>query len=244
MINSIWGIIGGALILAVALLVWFARRPGRSDDEDSTGVWESLQQDDIDGESLASTERLRALASQEDSAIVVVEQESALTPPEDSMPEPAEDSLADTFEVTVVEDEPETVFDTPEPVAQTPDIEESVADIEHDRSLDDTFQSETAINLDQADPAAEADFHMAYGLYDQAADLINGALEVDSENEDLLAKLSSWVSRSRPITRCSRASVPAPRRKRWISRSTVAWKRPVNSTWTSSPAIPSTPPAV
>ena len=205
MINSIWGIIGGALILAVALLVWFARRPGRSDDEDSTGVWESLQQDDIDGESLASTERLRALASQEDSAIVVVEQESALTPAEDSMPEPydatvvedepmltpepAEDLLADTLEVTAVEDEPEAVFDTPEPVAQTPEIKESVADVGHDRSLDDTLQSESAINLDQADPAAEADFHMAYGLYDQAADLINGALEVDAENEDLLAKL-------------------------------------------------------
>jgi pilus assembly protein FimV len=72
-VNSIWGIIGGALLVAIALLVWFARRAGRGDDEDSTGVWESLEQDDIDGESLASTERLRALANQEDSAIVVVE---------------------------------------------------------------------------------------------------------------------------------------------------------------------------
>ena len=44
-------------------------------------------------------------------------------------------------------------------------------------SLEDTFSSETAVNLDQTDPIAEADFHMAYGLYDQAADLINGALE-------------------------------------------------------------------
>ena len=46
-------------------------------------------------------------------------------------------------------------------------------------SLEDTFSSETAVNLDQQDPLAEADFHMAYGLYDQAADLINGALEVE-----------------------------------------------------------------
>jgi FimV-like protein len=279
MINSIWGIIGGALILAVGVLVWFARRAGRGDDEDSTGVWESLAQDDIDGESLASTERLRALAKEDDSAIVVVEQESSLTPQEDSMPEPydatvvedepmftpeptapaepepEEDMLADTFEATVVEDEPETVFETPEPVA-----EDSVVDIEEDRSLDDTFQSETAINLDQADPAAEADFHMAYGLYDQAADLINGALEVDAENEDLLAKLdcvrwsamtkirngtrlSSWVSRSRRITRCSLVLVLAPRRKKWMLRSMVAWKKPVSSIWISSPAIPATPPA-
>ncbi len=56
-------------------------------------------------------------------------------------------------------------------------------------SLEDTFSSDTAINLDQSDPVAEADFHMAYGLYDQAADLINGALEVEPERQDLLTKL-------------------------------------------------------
>ncbi len=56
-------------------------------------------------------------------------------------------------------------------------------------SLEDTFSSETAVNLDQQDPLAEADFHMAYGLYDQAADLINGALEVEPQRQDLLAKL-------------------------------------------------------
>ena len=56
-------------------------------------------------------------------------------------------------------------------------------------SLEDTFSSETAVNLDQSDPIAEADFHMAYGLYDQAADLINGALETEADNLDLLTKL-------------------------------------------------------
>ena len=50
-------------------------------------------------------------------------------------------------------------------------------------SLEDTFSSETAVNLDQTDPIAEADFHMAYGLYDQAADLINGALETDPSDK-------------------------------------------------------------
>ncbi len=56
-------------------------------------------------------------------------------------------------------------------------------------SLEDTFSSETGVNLDQTDPIAEADFHMAYGLYDQAADLINGALAVEPERQDLLTKL-------------------------------------------------------
>jgi pilus assembly protein FimV len=101
--------------------------------------------------------------------------------------------LADTHEATVVEDEDESVaeplFAGSEAEAEAPDTEDSVVDIEHDASLDDTFQSETAIDLDQSDPAAEADFHMAYGLYDQAADLINGALEIEPENEDLLGKL-------------------------------------------------------
>ena len=56
-------------------------------------------------------------------------------------------------------------------------------------SLEDTFSSETAVNLDQTDPVAEADFHMAYGLYDQAADLINGALEADPTDRALMSKL-------------------------------------------------------
>jgi pilus assembly protein FimV len=55
--------------------------------------------------------------------------------------------------------------------------------------IDETLSSQTAINLDQADPVAEADFHMAYGLYDQAADLLNKALSVDPGRRDLKMKL-------------------------------------------------------
>ena len=56
-------------------------------------------------------------------------------------------------------------------------------------SLEDTFSSDTAVNLDQTDPIAEADFHMAYGLYDQAADLVTGALEASPDDTGLLSKL-------------------------------------------------------
>ena len=232
--DSIWGIIGGALLLAMALLVWFARRAGRGDDEDSTGVWESLEQDDVD---MASTERLQALASNEgEGAIVVVEQET--------VPVADEDSTLDTFAATVVEVEPAApepekdltmdmdtaevpigadmdtaevpISDAVAPEAEqdlmsdtaafpateaepaAPEVEvvtdatmvpEPVEATSPNQALEDTFHSDTGLNLDQADPLAEADFHMAYGLYDQAADLINGALEVESEREDLLAKL-------------------------------------------------------
>jgi pilus assembly protein FimV len=54
---------------------------------------------------------------------------------------------------------------------------------------DDTLSNETAINLDQADPLAEADFHMAYGLYDQAADLVRIAIAREPERRDLKLKL-------------------------------------------------------
>ncbi len=56
-------------------------------------------------------------------------------------------------------------------------------------AADETISSETAINLDQGDPLAEADFHMAYGLYDQAADLIRIAIGREPARRDLRLKL-------------------------------------------------------
>lgn len=54
---------------------------------------------------------------------------------------------------------------------------------------DDAIGGETALNLDQGDPLAEADFHMAYGLYDQAADLVRIAIQREPERRDLRLKL-------------------------------------------------------
>jgi pilus assembly protein FimV len=54
---------------------------------------------------------------------------------------------------------------------------------------DETISSDTAINLDQGDPLAEADFHMAYGLYDQAADLVRIAIQREPDRRDLKLKL-------------------------------------------------------
>ncbi|MGH8496955.1 MAG: FimV/HubP family polar landmark protein [Gammaproteobacteria bacterium] len=54
---------------------------------------------------------------------------------------------------------------------------------------DDTLSSPTAVHLDQADPLAEADFHMAYGLYDQAADLVRKASKEEPDRRDLRMKL-------------------------------------------------------
>ena len=54
---------------------------------------------------------------------------------------------------------------------------------------EDTLGPDTALNLEQADPLAEADFHMAYGLYDQAADIVKLAIERDPLRRDLKLKL-------------------------------------------------------
>ena len=58
-----------------------------------------------------------------------------------------------------------------------------------DASIDDTLSSDTAIRLDQQDALAEADFHMAYGLYDQAADLVKIAIDREPTRRDLKLKL-------------------------------------------------------
>ncbi len=44
-------------------------------------------------------------------------------------------------------------------------------------------------SFEQGDPLAEADFHMAYGLYDQAADLVKLAMAREPDRRDLKQKL-------------------------------------------------------
>jgi pilus assembly protein FimV len=57
--------------------------------------------------------------------------------------------------------------------------------------LDDGGASQimNTVALEQGDPLAEADFHMAYGLYDQAADLVKAALAREPDRRDLKLKL-------------------------------------------------------
>ena len=178
-LGNFWVIIGLALTAAIALLVWFMRRAAK-DDEDATGVWETIDVVDPDVDSqadtLAATSSLTAVSQPDDTTILVEEARA---------PRPADSPLGDTLAAPAA----------PEPDAPA----DPLAETGTNQSLEDTFSSETAINLDQTDPMAEADFHMAYGLYDQAADLINGALATEPEREELLAKLCEiyfvWGSR-------------------------------------------------
>jgi len=161
-ITSIWAIIIlVSLALVAGALFWFMRR---EDDDENVDDWQPLDSDEMSSDDTSATERLRAPLIIDES-IVVVEEETALRPEIDE----TVDAPTPTFA-----DEPET------------EVKEATGQF---GSLEDTFSSETALNLDQTDPIAEADFHMAYGLYDQAADLVNGALSVEPGRADLLTKL-------------------------------------------------------
>jgi pilus assembly protein FimV len=164
-LTSIWAIIIGAVVVIVGgLLFWFMRR-GR-DDDDEPDTWRALDSDETDAAAGAATETLHVPVRDEES-IMVVEQESGLRPLDDGTMEVPVPDFVEAPVVPIKAKDPTGSFD----------------------SLEDTFSSDTAINLDQSDPIAEADFHMAYGLYDQAADLVNGALENEPQNQDLLTKL-------------------------------------------------------
>lgn len=174
-LNNFWIWIGAALLLTVGILVWFMRRAARRDDEDATGVWNALDADEAGyDEPLDSTERLRALA-RDDSTIVVEESERA--------------GATGTYSAFDDDDAEDLDFAGTLELPPSAAVADRKATTGMHKTLEDTFSSDTAINLDQTDPVAEADFHMAYGLYDQAADLINGALEADPDRQDLLGKL-------------------------------------------------------
>jgi pilus assembly protein FimV len=56
-------------------------------------------------------------------------------------------------------------------------------------ALERTISTDGAVEIDQADVVAEAEFHMAYGLYDQAAELLARALRDSPDRRDLRLKL-------------------------------------------------------
>lgn len=164
-LSSWWIPIVGVLVVVGGLLFWFMRRGG--EEEVDPVSWRSLDDDDARDDGLGATESMRAPKIED--SFMVVEQQSGIRDVESTA-----ERRAPKFSQTAT-------FAAPDA-----DADSETAQFD---SLEDTFSSDTAINLDQSDPIAEADFHMAYGLYDQAADLINGALSVEPKRSDLLSKL-------------------------------------------------------
>lgn len=72
---------------------------------------------------------------------------------------------------------------------EAPRTRPASAPVAEPKPAEETLSSETAVRFDQQDALAEADFHMAYGLYDQAADLVKIAIDREPGRRDLKLKL-------------------------------------------------------
>jgi pilus assembly protein FimV len=104
-------------------------------------------------------------------------------------------------------------------------------------AADDTLSSESAVRFDQQDALAEADFHMAYGLYDQAADLVKIAIGREPQRRDLKMKLLEiyfvWGNRdlfldtARDLHRSRAAAAPAEWDKVVIMGKQIAPEDPI-----------------
>jgi len=144
----------------VLLLALFVVK--RRSAEVDTPPWSRL--DDIEstaGEEAGETTQQLSAAPAEDASFVV--EESAPAERTDQDQAPFDTGAADA------------AFSTDQDIPETP--------------LERTISAESPVNLDEADPIAEADFHMAYGLYDQAADLLTNSLSAEPERKDLRMKL-------------------------------------------------------
>jgi pilus assembly protein FimV len=136
-------------------------RRRREEPQDVTGRWEALEAEVDDDEVREATTRMRRQAPDE---TILVEEQAPTRPQPAEEPEP-----------------PTRRQPAPRPTQRAAAPEPPVTD--------ETLSSQTVINLDQADPVAEADFHMAYGLYDQAAELVQKALDAEPDRRDLKLKL-------------------------------------------------------
>lgn len=87
----------------------------------------------------------------------------------------------------------ETTRTLSQTVAQEPEIARTASSTPRKVDFDVTaqFAAETVqINLDANDPLAEADFHLAYGLYDEAALLLKQAADKNPDRVELRTKLA------------------------------------------------------
>jgi pilus assembly protein FimV len=161
----VWIVAGGAVVV-LGLLLFLRRR--RETVDDVTGQWEALEAEaeEESNDVRSATARMRRQAREED--FLVHEQHADADEESEPAPPPRAARSARKREA-----EPEvSPASKPEP-----------------EPAEQTLSSQTVINLDQADPVAEADFHMAYGLYDQAADLVAKALQASPDSRELKLKL-------------------------------------------------------
>jgi pilus assembly protein FimV len=110
-------------------------------------------------------------------------------------PEPAQPKPGDTAVLAP----PQRVLQESIPQATPPPLGGDGGDVDFD--LTSQFEAQTlSINLDANDPLSEADFHLAYGLYDEAASLLKQALVKEPNRQDLRVKLAeTYFAGGKPV---------------------------------------------
>jgi pilus assembly protein FimV len=162
-----------ALIAAAGVILRNRREQERSIEQDlaETGTWGTLDQ--ASGQPAFATAaagaaggRIQPRRPARDSEAILVEESEA----------PAARGAA-------------AAAPAPPQEVQSGEGTDSSTEEDYQYPFEDTIAGEIGINLDQTDPLAEADFHMAYGLYDQAAEIVKKAIEREPERYELRRKL-------------------------------------------------------
>jgi pilus assembly protein FimV len=169
------------LLVVVGLVLAFLRRRR----EESSGALEALEPAFEPRAERAMSSRVAAAKSRDRADAFLVESPAAA----DVI---AHDDYVEPSPVTARRSEapkPRAVEPMIEPLPVAAAVAATAAVAAAPNLSDDTLSSETSVRLDQQDALAEADFHMAYGLYDQAADLVKIAIGREPGRRDLKLKL-------------------------------------------------------
>lgn len=164
------GLVAAGVVAILFGALWFMRRRRDQDVDDVTGQWDALE---------AGMDETKVPRSVEPRVSVPSSRRQA-------------DEDEDVFGASspfVVEERPSS-SSTTLPIDDADEIAaDHYAQSSTQPSIDDTMSTSAVLNLDEADPVAEADFHMAYGLYDQAAELLTKELKNNPKRRDLQLKL-------------------------------------------------------
>jgi len=203
--TSLWLWVGAAAVLLVALfLAW--RRKADKEDAAATGSWVTDIEPAESEDELADFSEFEvptdSIVVEEDISPVLANADPEQTLDESAARDEAEVSEDDFDPFAMGDDAPaDEIIEAPvaeEPEAEHPAVVDDLPEIsgqeasgqdEVELPLEKTISTGAPLNLDQADPIAEAEFHMAYGLYDQAAELLVNALESDADNRAYRVKL-------------------------------------------------------
>lgn len=172
MLGNTWVWIAGGLSLILLMGVVFVRR--RMAEGDLAQTFDGFDDEAIDEALLATSDTAvtRRVEPSHTDSIVVEESTVAETDLMEETLTIKPDSFADQEE-----DE-----EAPIPAAEDTRATSQIAS-------PDTAGLDSTMALQHGDPLAEADFHMAYGLYDQAAEIVQKASVVEPDRRDLKMKL-------------------------------------------------------